>query len=163
MAQIENIVQLLNRTIEMMKTTLADFSDADMVVRPCPGANHAAWQIGHLVSVESHMLHALQPGAVPAASPAFAEKFNKQTASIDDPGFFPKKAELIDAFTSNRLALTAWAQTLTPADLDRPTPEKFQRFAPTVGLLLMMTAGHEMMHMGQLQVIRRKLGKPLLF
>jgi hypothetical protein len=36
-------------------------------------------------------------------------------------------------------------------------------FAPTTGHLALMTASHIMMHVGQLQVIRRKLGKPLLF
>jgi hypothetical protein len=36
-------------------------------------------------------------------------------------------------------------------------------FAPTVGHLVTMTISHFMMHTGQFQVIRRKLGKPLLF
>jgi hypothetical protein len=36
-------------------------------------------------------------------------------------------------------------------------------FAPTVGHLVLMIASHIMMHVGQMQVIRRKLGKPLLF
>jgi hypothetical protein len=27
-----------------------DFSDADLLVRPVPGANHAAWQIGNVIA-----------------------------------------------------------------------------------------------------------------
>ena len=35
--------------------------------------------------------------------------------------------------------------------------------APTVGTVLLMIANHDMMHSGQFSVIRRKLGKPVLF
>lgn len=37
------------------------------------------------------------------------------------------------------------------------------RLAPTVGALFMLTANHELMHSGQFSVVRRKLGKPVLF
>jgi len=161
--QIENTINLLSRSLETLKMTLADFSDADMLVRPCPGANHAAWQLGHLTNAETGMVNAVQPGALPAAPAGFVEKFKKETASVADPKFFPGKAELVDAFSKARAATIAWAQSLSQADLDRPAPEKFLRFAPTVGLMLLMMPSHVMMHTGQFQVIRRKLGKPTLF
>ncbi len=37
------------------------------------------------------------------------------------------------------------------------------RFAPTVGHLLLMLSNHDLMHAGQFSVLRRKLGKPVLF
>ena len=43
------------------------------------------------------------------------------------------------------------------------TPQPLQGFAPTVGHLLYVHAPHLNMHIGQLQVIRRTLGKPILF
>src|SRR5437899_1995015 len=33
----------LKRSFDMLNMTLSDFSDADMFVRPCPGANHPTW------------------------------------------------------------------------------------------------------------------------
>ena len=33
-------------------TLLSDLSDADLLVRPSPAANHLAWQLGHLISSE---------------------------------------------------------------------------------------------------------------
>jgi hypothetical protein len=42
-------------------------------------------------------------------------------------------------------------------------PEALQGFAPTVGHLAYVLPVHVMMHLGQVQVIRRKLGKPVLF
>jgi hypothetical protein len=62
-----------------------------------------------------------------------------------------------------RTATIAWVKTLTPADLDKPTPEKMRNWAPTVGHLVTMLPNHLTMHLGQIQVIRRKLGKPILF
>ena len=37
------------------------------------------------------------------------------------------------------------------------------KFAPTVGAMLLLNANHTMMHAGQFTVVRRKLGKPVLF
>lgn len=163
MNQVELAADTLQRNLELLKSTLADFSDADLMVRPAPSANHAAWQLGHLANSESNLLNAVKPGAVTPVSPAFAEKFNKQTAAIDDPVFFPTKAQLLDTLLNLRTATVAWVKTLTPADLELPMPEKYRPRIPTVGHLLAMLPAHVAMHVGQLQVIRRKLGKPLLF
>jgi len=38
-----------------------------------------------------------------------------------------------------------------------------QRMIPTMGHLVQLLPSHFAMHVGQMQVIRRKLGKPLLF
>jgi hypothetical protein len=37
------------------------------------------------------------------------------------------------------------------------------KFAPTVGAMLLLNANHVLMHAGQFSVVRRKLGKPVLF
>jgi hypothetical protein len=163
MTQTELLAELLTGNLDFVKMTLSDFSDADMLVRPCPGANHAAWQLGHLTNSESGSLALLAPDKARPAPAAFKEKFNKETAKIDDPKFFPGKGELIEAFSASRLATVEWAKSLTPADLARPTPDKVRSWAPTVGHLLAMTPVHVAMHVGQFQVIRRKLGKPVLF
>ena len=163
MTQIELAADVLQRNLELLKTTLADFSDTELLVRPAPSANHAAWQLGHLATSESNLLNAVRPGAVTPVPPAFAEKFNKQTAAIDDPSFFPKKAQLLDTLLNLRTATVAWVKTLTPVDLDQPMPEKYRARIATVGHLLAMLPSHVAMHVGQFQVIRRKLGKPLLF
>ena len=159
----ELIATTLVQNLDMLKMTLGDFSDADMLVRPAPGANHAAWQLGHLAGSEAHLVNAASPGAIPAFPEEFSNRFTKETASVDDPAAFPKKAELIAAMEKVRAATIQWVKGLSQADLDAPTPEKLQRFAATRGHLAIMTGAHLMMHMGQFQVIRRKLGKPVLF
>ncbi|MDB5291772.1 MAG: hypothetical protein JWL69_3013 [Phycisphaerales bacterium] len=159
----ELLTDMLLPNLEMMKMTIADFSEADMLVRPTPAANHAAWQLGHLAVAESHLVNMFQPGAVPEIPAAFMAKFTKETSKVNDPAAFPKKAELLDALTNARLATIAWAKGLSDADLAKPGPEKMKGFAPTIGHLIAMTPCHTMMHVGQFQVIRRALGKPVIF
>jgi len=163
MTHIEAIVDTLKRDVEMVKMTLADLSDSEMLVRPVPGANHATWQIGHLVVAESRLVNAAVPGAVPPPPSGYADKFNKETAKNDDPSFFPKKDELLANLSKARDATIAWARSLNPADLDKTIPPPTDRFAPTVGFLLHALPLHIGMHLGQFQVLRRKLGRPVLF
>jgi hypothetical protein len=161
--QIELLTDLLAGNLEMLKATIADFSEADMLVRPTPAANHTAWQLGHLAAAESNLVNAFQPGAVPALPAEIAAKFSKENSKVNDPAAFPKKAVLLDMVSKTRAATIAWAKQLTPADLDKPGPEKMKNFAPTIGHLVAMTPMHTMMHVGQFQVIRRALGKPVIF
>jgi hypothetical protein len=153
----------LHRNGEMLKGTLADFSDAEMLKRPTPAANHAAWQLGHLILAETGMVSAAKPGSMPELPAGFKEKFTKETSKLDDPAAFPKKAELIALFEKAREASVKWARALTPAEMDQPTPDRMQRFAPTVGHIALLMPAHTAMHVGQFQVIRRALGKPVMF
>jgi hypothetical protein len=154
---------VLTRNCEVLKMTLADFSQDEMLARPVPGANHAAWQLGHLLGSAAHMVNSVAPGIVPEPLVKLGEKYTGKTANVDDPAFYPDKTQLLEAFAQAYGAIAEWVKNLTPEDLARPTPGRMADFAPTVGHLAMMTTGHIMMHVGQMQVIRRKLGKPLLF
>jgi hypothetical protein len=162
MTQTELLADLAARNLDMLKMTLADFSEADMLVRPCSGANHAAWQLGHLINSESFIANAIKPGANPTPE-KFNDKFNKDDACNDTPAYFPSKAELLETLGATRNGTVQLIRSLTPSDLDKPGPEALKKMAPTVGHLVAMVPMHLLMHLGQLQVIRRKLGKPLLF
>jgi hypothetical protein len=163
MTQSELAGEVLKGNLEMLKSTVADFSDADMLARPCPAANHPIWQIGHLINSEMSMLKAVNAPSIPELPAGFSDRFKKETAGNDDPNFFPKKAELLDAFSKVRSATVQWVKGLSPADLEKPSPERVRNWAPTIGHLIAMIPSHTAMHVGQLQVARRKLGKPMLF
>lgn len=152
----------LRRNQEMLRLTLADFSDADMLVRPAEGANHANWQVGHLIVSESNILNAISPGAV-TVPPEFAGKYSKTTAKLDDAGAFDSKAQLLDRFATTRAAMIEWAKSVKEDEWERPSPERVKSFAPTWALVAVMVPQHVVMHIGQFQVLRRRLGKPLLF
>jgi hypothetical protein len=163
MTPAELAADFVARNLEILKMTLGDFSDADMLARPVPGANHAAWQVGHMIGALYHMYGQAAPGVVPDAFAAFGEKFGGKTAHIDDPAHYGPKASLLEAFAQSHAAVVEWAKRLAPDDAARELTGRLAGFAPTVGHLVLMTGTHVAMHVGQMQVIRRKLGKPLLF
>src|SRR5689334_18911749 len=98
----ELLSDVLARNLDLVKNTLADFSDAEMLARACGDANHAAWQLGHVTAAECRMINSVKPGAMPELPAGFMEKFSAETTKLDDAAKFPKKAELLDAFIKVR-------------------------------------------------------------
>jgi hypothetical protein len=141
---------------------LSDLSDADLLNRPVPQANHAACQIGHLIDAETKLL-AQVPGANSPALPAgFAEQHSKDTAPAESTKGFLTKSEYLNLFNRQREHTLGVAAKLSEADLDRPTTGKMAKFCPKIGDLLILISNHTLMHAGQFVVTRRKLGKPIL-
>ncbi|HEX7377006.1 MAG TPA: DinB family protein, partial [Pirellulales bacterium] len=62
---------------------LNDLSDADLLVRPVPGTNHIAWQLGHLIAAENGMVEETCPGSMPPLPADFRDKHSPATASSD--------------------------------------------------------------------------------
>ena len=154
----------LEGTAFVLKMYVADLSDADLFVRPVPAANHAAWQIGQVIVGDVMLVKDQVPAArYPELPPGSAELYGKEGASKDGPDGFLTKAEYLALFDSVRGATIAALETLTDADLDRPTTGSMASFAPTLGHLFLLVSNHTLMHAGQFTVIRRKLGKPVLF
>lgn len=149
----------LNATKNMLHMFVSDLSDADLLVRPAASANHIAWQLGHLIASECQMISKQLPNAsLPPLPPGFAEKHTKET-SQKDSGFLTKQ-EYLDLFDKVRNATIAATEKLSEADLDKPTGWEM---APNLGALLLLNGNHVVMHAGQFTVVRRKLGKPVLF
>ena len=142
---------------------LADFSDADLFVRPVPNANHAAWQIGNVIGGDIYLIQAEISGTkFPDLPAGFMEQHGTDAAKNDGPAGFLKKAEYLKLFADVRAATIAAVMKLTDADLDRPASDAMKPYAATLGALLILISNHTLWHVGQFSVIRRKLGKPVL-
>jgi uncharacterized damage-inducible protein DinB len=143
---------------------LEDLSDADLLVRPVPNANHIAWQLGHLVDSEPHLLGGQLPGvSYPPLPAGWSDQHSKKTASMEPAKGFATKAEYLRLLKQMRDATIAALAKVSDADLDRPTTGSMAQFAPTIGALVVLTSNHTLMHAGQFTVVRRKLGKTVLF
>ncbi|WP_020471761.1 DinB family protein [Zavarzinella formosa] len=159
----EAIQEFLESTKGTLNWYLSDFTDADMLVRPVPGANHAAWQVGNVIGGDFFLIKDQLPDAVFPELPAgFAELHGSAGAKQEGPEGFLTKDEYLKLFADVRAAVVTALNKLTDADLDRPVTGKLASFAPTLGKLFIAAANHTMMHAGQFTVIRRKLGKPVL-
>jgi hypothetical protein len=154
----------LKGTQNLTVSYLADLSDQDLLVRPVPGANHIAWQLGHVIAAEMSLLGDYLPaGTYPKLPAGFVEQHDKPTAASDPPRGFSTKQQYLGLFNKVRDATVAAVGKLSDADLDRPITGRMAQFAPTLGAMLMLQSNHTLMHGGQFTVLRRKLGKPVLF
>jgi hypothetical protein len=125
-----------------------------------PGANHIAWQLGHLISSECEIGKAT--GATYPELPAgFKEQHSAKNAAQDKG--FGTKADYLNLFKRVRDTTLASVGKLSDTDLDKPTTGNMAEWAPTWGRLFGLISTHDMMHAGQFTVVRRKLGKPVLF
>lgn len=153
----------LTSTQDMLGRYLSDLSDSDLLVRPVPGANHVAWQLGHLIASEQAMGKELPGVEYPKLPAGFMEQHSNDTAKAEPAKGFRTKDEYVKLFNQTRQATLNALANMSNQDLDRPTSGNMAKWAPTLGHLLVLTANHTMMHAGQFTAVRRKQGKPVLF
>jgi hypothetical protein len=141
---------------------LADLTPAELLARPCPGGNHIAWQLGHLIAAERGLVEKALPGKMPPLPAGFAERHTKETAALDDPQAFLTKDEYLALARQVRAAVQQIIGDLPAGEFDKPVA-KVPPFIKTVGELFLFLGPHWTMHAGQWAVIRRVLGRPPLF
>lgn len=162
MVTYETLEAILRMARNVTEALLSDLTDADLLVRPLPTANHIAWQLGHLITAEHGLVSKVTDQVKRAYPEGWEEKYNKQAASIDDAGHFETKQRYLELLGAQRQATLDAFQAIPPEQLDQPGPESLRRVVKTVGELFLFQAHHELMHAGQYTCTRRKLGKPVL-
>ena len=158
----DSIRGTMDMSLFVLKTYFGDMSDAELMQHPGPGCQHLAWQLGHLISSEAHLLSTVCPGAAAELPAGFIENHSKEAQGCDDAAKFCTKQQYIDLFDQTRAATLAALEALPEARLDEPAPEAFRSFCPTVGALFGLIGTHPMMHAGQFVPVRRALGKPVV-
>lgn len=146
----------------VLRAYLSDLNDADLMQRPENGCNHIAWQLGHLVKSNVHLLSLVGAAEVPTLPDGFADQYSTETAGNDDPAAFLTKDEYLAYCDQVDEAFLKAIETATPEDFSKPSPESFQAYAPTIGGIYCLIATHAMMHVGQWVPVRRRLGKPVM-
>ena len=92
----KQVIQDVVATAERIcQNYLADLSDADLLVRPVPGANHIAWQLGHLICSEYRIANVITANKMPPLPAGFMEKYTKDTAKLDEAAAFHVKDEYL--------------------------------------------------------------------
>lgn len=142
---------------------LGDLSDAELLTRPVPGANHVAWQLGHIIVSLNYFGEIILPGSMPALPAQFAEQHAKETATSDQSTDFLTKQAYLDLLDGQRQAFADLLAKVPDSRLEEAAPAEMQGYAARISDLVTLVAEHEMMHSGQFSVVRRKLGKPVVF
>ena len=154
---IEQIVFARNYTIELLDQTPAD----DWFRLPAGGVSHVAWQVGHIAFSEYRLaLWRIRGERLDDAalfSPDFKRLFGADSVPQSDSTYPP--AELRAVLDRVHEQVLRELPGLDEAELDQAVPHPHP-FATTKLRALLWCAHHEMLHAGQIGLLRRHLGYP---
>jgi uncharacterized damage-inducible protein DinB len=139
---------------------------AEWFRQPAEGVTHIAWQVGHLAMAEDRLVRQRFQGRRPEdealISEAFIALFRRDSVPVADPTKYPSADEIRAVLDRvHRQALQELA-TLPDEALDEPPLAPHPLFETKLGALL-WCAQHEMVHAGQIGLLRRLLGHPSLW
>lgn len=160
--RLEIAVKQLEFARKYLLGLIADIDDADWFRMPAQTATHVAWQVAHLAMAQYGLCLFRVRGRreidVELMSSDFRKKFSKGTTPNPDPAQNPTPAEIRTVLQRvHHQALTELAE-YTDADLDVPVDEPYSVFNTKIGAVYFCSA-HEMLHAGQIGLLRRLHGK----
>jgi hypothetical protein len=159
-------IGLARRQVEFARhytqSLLDELEDGLWFTRPTGCTTHVAWQVGHLAMAEYGLclfrIRGRQPEDTELMSSSFRKKFSRGSTPDPDPSNNPTADEIRAVF--NRVHQQTLAEIVTYNDevLDEPVEAPYAAFATKYGALL-FCSHHEMIHAGQIGLLRRLLGK----
>jgi hypothetical protein len=161
MTEIDLIVSQISTARRYTEGLLGAIDESDWFRMPTEGVTHIAWQVGHLAYAEYRTtLERIRGVATDDAElipEAFHWLFGRESVPDPDPSHSPAPAELRAVFDRVHRRALAELAGLTDADLDRPllSPHPHARNRRE---MLLWCVRHEMLHAGQIGLLRRLLG-----
>ncbi len=154
---------LLN--LKKAEELLADISADEMTRQPHGVVNHPAWTLAHLIHYHPAITSLARGQAVadPAAAPN-ANRYDAGSTPVDDPSLYLAKDALLARYRSGHAEVTKLLETAPPERLLQPPglPRWEQAFTTTRHALVYLMHYHESLHIGQIMVWRRAMGRPPL-
>lgn len=133
---------------------------------PQPAVTHIAWQVGHLVMGDYRLgierLRGVRPEDKEWISLEFLEPFRQGTTPDPDPSRYPAPAEIRATLDRVRGRMLEELADFPDAELDQPPCRPHPLFDDKLGSLL-WCARHEMLHTGQIALLRRLHGAASLW
>ena len=129
---------------------------------PAPAVSHIAWQVGHLAFGQYGLMLFRQRGRKTEdnqlMSGKFRKTFSKGTTPSSERSAYPERSEIIATLDRIHLQSMTELAGFADADLDEPIDQPYSTFASRYGALL-FAGDHEMLHAGQIGMLRRLMGK----
>jgi hypothetical protein len=145
-----------------MLSVLTEINEAEWFTTPAGCPTHAAWQVGHLAMAEYGLCLYRQRGRQPVdlelMSSGFRKLFSRGTTVLADATKYPSAAEIRGTLDRVHAQVRQEAPAFTAEQLKEPVDMQYAAEATKLGSLL-FCSHHEMLHAGQLGLLRRLLGK----
>lgn len=145
-----------------LNSLLEDLAEDDWFRQPPTGVSHIAWQVGHLAVAQYGLglfrLRGRQPNDTELMPSAFRKKFGKGTMPAPGPNSNPTPAEIRGIFDDVYQQVLKELPGFTDSDLETRVDPPHAVFDTKMGGLLFCSQ-HEMLHAGQIGLLRRLIGK----
>jgi hypothetical protein len=144
---------------------LQDLVDAEWYWAPPQFTTHLAWQVGHLAVAQYNLCLRRMRGRTTAdeslISDAYIEAFKLGSKPAAEPEKNPPLEEIKSVFEAVHQRSIDELGGRTEAELDEPLEQPHPRFKTKLGAVEWCPL-HEMVHAGQIAMLRRLMGKPPL-
>jgi hypothetical protein len=158
---LESAISQIQFARDYTLASLAEIDPADWFTMPPGCPTHFAWQVGHLAMAQYGLCLFRQRGRQPIdlelMSSSFRKLFSRGSVPLADAGEYPSASEIRATFDRVHAQLLAEAPSFTAEQLRESVDMPFAVEATKLGALL-FCSHHEMLHAGQLGLLRRLLG-----
>lgn len=162
MTRIEIACQQIAYARAYTRTLLEGLDDADWYRVPAGGVSNIAWQVGHITMAQFMLTLFRLRGKTDAdeamVPKAFLKRFLKGTQPNPDPAANLPVADIRRTFEAVFERVMAELPEYPDAELDGTVGEPYVGFPTRYGSLL-FCSHHEMLHAGQIGMLRRLMGK----
>jgi hypothetical protein len=145
---------------------LAAVPESDWFRMPPGGVSHTAWQVGHLATAQYRLALERMRGRRSEddrlISPRFLDAFKRESIPGTDATLYPSPTEIRKVFDQVHAQVMVDVPRLRDEELDEATL-KPHLVANTKFASLLWCAQHELVHAGQIGLLRRQLGQPPLW
>lgn len=144
------------------KSLLTDLTDDQWFWTPDSYTTHIAWQVGHLAMSEYGLTLFQQRGRdreidKQLMSSKFRKLFMRGTEPIADREAYPEPGEILESLDRVHAQMRMEVADFSDEGLDEPVGPPHAAFATRYGALL-FAGDHEMIHAGQIGMLRRLMG-----
>ncbi len=141
---------------------LEDIALDEWFTMPVGCQTHVAWQVGHIAMAEYGLCLFRQRGRAEVdlslMTSSFRKQFSRGTTPEPDPAKNPTPAELRATLDKVHAQASQELPHLDPQQLAEAVDMPYAAYATKLGCLL-FCSHHELLHAGQLGLLRRLLGK----
>lgn len=154
------LVHSLSTSQMLMRRYLEDLKPEEYLHRAVPNGNCVAWLVGHLTLSERRILGMVGVTDLPSLPEGFEKRFSREETA-------PRACEfgdvmiLLPLWNEHRAKLIQAVKEATPEQLEKPLEKPNPRFS-TAGQFVNYMSHHATLHIGQITIIRRSLGRPPL-
>ncbi|NQU20175.1 MAG: DinB family protein [Candidatus Nealsonbacteria bacterium] len=161
MSRVEMLVGQIQVARQYTASLLDGTDSADWFRSPAGGVTHIAWQVGHIAVAQYYLtmqrIRGKRPADAELISDEFMQLFGKGSTPEANPEKYASPNEIRRVFDSVYQQAIHEVRETSDSVLDEPTDPPHPMFSTKFGALAFCPQ-HEMLHAGQIGLLRRLLG-----